>query len=115
MIPEPQISLRMNTVSTSFVRTYTIDRMMSEEHYGAERKSPNIHFWHTYFNREEQVKDSMSEDRKEKYRRENHEKNTSKDLFSKKNSRQSCILNVKSMRKACTLILTLKYVPTGTS
>ena len=30
--------------------------MMSEEHYGTELKSSNIHPWCTYFNREEQVK-----------------------------------------------------------
>ena len=29
---------------------------MSEEHYGTELKSSNIHLWCTYFNREEQVK-----------------------------------------------------------
>ena len=48
--------MRMNTVSVTFVRKEIIERMMSEEHYGTELKSANIHFWCTYFNREEQVK-----------------------------------------------------------
>ena len=47
--------MRMNTVSVTFVRKEIIERMISEEHYGTELKSPNIHLWCTYFNREEQV------------------------------------------------------------
>ena len=48
--------MRMNTVSVAFVRKETIERMMSEEHYGTELKSAKIHLWCTYFNREEPVK-----------------------------------------------------------
>ena len=48
--------MRMNTVSVAFVRKETIERMMSEEHYGTELKSSNIHLWCTSFNREEPVK-----------------------------------------------------------
>ena len=48
--------MRMNTVSATFVKKEIIERMMSEEHYGIELESPNIHLWCTYFKREEQVK-----------------------------------------------------------
>ena len=48
--------MRVNTDSVTFVRKEIIERMMSEEHHGKELKSANIHFWCTYFNREEQVK-----------------------------------------------------------
>ena len=48
--------MRMNTVSVTFVRKEIIERMMSEEHHGTELKSASIHFWCTYFKREEQVK-----------------------------------------------------------
>ena len=47
--------MKMNTVSATFVRKEIIERMMSEEHYGTELKSPNIHLWYTCFNREDQV------------------------------------------------------------
>ena len=48
--------MRLNTVSVTLQRKETIERMMSEEHYGTELESSNIHLWCTYFNREEQVK-----------------------------------------------------------
>ena len=48
--------MRLNTVSVTLQRKETIERMMSEEHYGTELKSSNIRLWCTYFNREEQVK-----------------------------------------------------------
>jgi hypothetical protein len=48
--------MRMNTGSVTFVRNEIIERMMSEEHHRTELKSSNIHYWCTYFNREEQVK-----------------------------------------------------------